>query len=356
MAFLIAESFDNGHTGDLLSISGSASINATGGVYNTGCGFIPGNANWGTSFIRVFCRSQSDFTVNEYLNYSFWFKANKGVTTFYNNQYAERSIFAESYKDISWGCGIGFSGAGKINSFQYYTDSYQWFGDSSVLPSVCDNQWHFIEINCRVTTASSGYIYVYQDGKLASFYSGTTERSTLNTNCDGITFSNLRGADVHYWIDDLTVWDQAGTYFIGYPKGPVRVQTLRPVEDLTSFDTTSTEITKYQAINEENSINTSSYITIANNGNVSFAMSNLVSNTSNAYAYMIYAHIRGISGFYANVKLSSKFNNDYLSNNTTVYTSANDFIYGLVESNFELNAPLSVANLNNLIINIEKTI
>lgn len=353
MALLATESFDNGVNTNLLSTFGSASVNSSGGVYGSGCAYIPQNNSRVVNYIKRKFRYNGDATANVSINFSFWIKAT-GPPTGGTYKY-----FSAGDDPSNWsiGSGIGVDTNGVLVIMSHRNSDYFNPYNTSDQPTICDNNWHFIEYNTLATNSGSAYIYIYQDGKLAARRFGNSlDFSYSFTKYDHLIFSNFQGTSAgQYWIDDLTVWDQLGTTFVGYPKGPIRIQTLRPVADASSNNTTSTGASNYEVLDEENTINTSDYITLSNIGNAQFEMSNLFSNTTNVYGLITYGNFNTGTGGVSNVRIGHKINSTYLYTGAqTYYTKTYSMAFGVVENDFVNTGSLSIQNVNDLIISVDK--
>ncbi|SDR47003.1 LamG domain-containing protein [Paraburkholderia tuberum] len=97
--------------------------------------------------------------------------------------------------------------------------------------AINDGNWHYIEASF-VFSATSGSFQLYVDGVvvanasgLQTWVSGVTLLGTIGFGAYGATNS---GNTYTVQYDDVQVWDNTGSTFNTFPRGPKRITTLNP--------------------------------------------------------------------------------------------------------------------------------
>ncbi len=113
--------------------------------------------------------------------------------------------------------------------------------------NVCDNQWHWIELDTETVIASSSTQICYCD---AVQQWSTTTATTSTLTQDRFEFVGMVG--VTMTVDDVICWNDTagGPTFSSFPLGPREITTLRPTSDGTVQFTTSTGSDHFALIDE----------------------------------------------------------------------------------------------------------
>jgi hypothetical protein len=98
--------------------------------------------------------------------------------------------------------------------------------------NVCDGQWHWIEMQVVLTTATTGSAMVYVDGELDLVVTGvrTIYNSFVLPN-GTVGFGAVNNSSSGYvtsYFDDFIVWDNTGSSFNTFPIGQKRIYTGKP--------------------------------------------------------------------------------------------------------------------------------
>jgi hypothetical protein len=131
--------------------------------------------------------------------------------------------------------GIGFDASGHIN---FYPLGSATPNATHGTRNVCDNAWHWIEMQLVQSTTASGSVQVYVDGTLDLSLTGiVTVSGSINGGIGFGSGSSNASASVANWFDDYVVWDNSGSKFNTFPIGQQRITTLNPnaAGDLAQF-------------------------------------------------------------------------------------------------------------------------
>lgn len=130
------------------------------------------------------------------------------------------------------------------------------------LHSICDNAWHWVEIDMNTTGAAVNKIYI--DGVLEL---SAAAGSAGATAADRIAFTNPTTTTCT--LDDVIIWDNTagnGPVFSSIPLGPRQISTGRPNGDGTVQFTPSSGSSNYLMVNESSPDGDTSYVQSATSG------------------------------------------------------------------------------------------
>lgn len=131
--------------------------------------------------------------------------------------------------------------------------------------SICDGQWHWVELFINLQTTATGSCQMWIDGISQGSATGV---QTINSNFLPVTalrFGN--GSSSATFIDDVHIWDYTGSFFNSSPMGPLRVKTLVPTGDSSPLQfTPDTGTTHYTQVT--GGYNNTHYVQDGGTGNV----------------------------------------------------------------------------------------
>lgn len=127
---------------------------------------------------------------------------------------------------------------------------------------VCDNQWHWVEVDIECALGNGATLICYVDG--------VQQWSTGVSNVQALTIDHLQInglASVTMTLDDFMVWNNTagGPVFSSLPLGPRQITTLRPNADVTQTFSRSTGSSNYSLVDEQ-TLDTSDYVESGTSG------------------------------------------------------------------------------------------
>lgn len=139
------------------------------------------------------------------------------------------------------------SGSGGTNNLFFSTNAagrpvLNQFGSSSTAlitgtSSICDGQWHWVELFVTFQTGATGAAGIWVDGISQGSVSST--QTVANTNyLPVIALQYVNSSSSNTFFDDIHTWDYSGSFFNTSPMGPLRVKTLVPTGDSTPLQFT----------------------------------------------------------------------------------------------------------------------
>ena len=128
--------------------------------------------------------------------------------------------------------------------------------------NVCDNQWHWVEVDIECALGNGATLICYVDG--------VQQWSTTTSNVQGLTIDRLNiggAAGVTITYDDFMVWNNTagGPVFSSLPLGPRQITTLRPNADVTQTFSRSSGSSNYSLVDEQ-TLDTADYVESGTSG------------------------------------------------------------------------------------------
>jgi hypothetical protein len=137
-------------------------------------------------------------------------------------------------------------------------------GGATSTTILADNKWHWVEAAWDINYAQggTGFGRLYLDGVLVA----TTSSSATNANISPPTafrFVMQANSSNQCWLDDISIWDNAGTGMNATPLGLQRIGTMYPSSDAsTQFTKTGSAASNAATVNSSWS-NSANYISAA---------------------------------------------------------------------------------------------
>lgn len=283
MSLLLTESCDIGLF--RWSVNGLVSSTENGGAGKFGSFVIDSSENNFDNYISQQFREPSSPDNIRSVRLSFWIKATGEVNEDSN------FIKIDSVRQ-NVGAILGINKKGQFYS-GYITKNSEWQGkvaeENISQPNVADGYYHYVEVDALWDNSSTSYIRIYVDNALyINIYTNTSYESACWDHPSRITFGNLNGASLE--IDDIVVWDDLGSSYIGY-KGSTKLRTTKAIS-----------VEEYTKKNANKSFN------IENNGSV--------------IGGMLTARVNSEEGKSSSVEIYAKIgNNEQTSKEHTVLSS-----------------------------------
>jgi len=215
---------------------------------------------------------------------------------------------------------------------------------------VLDGNWRYVEVYALIH-ATTGRVTVRVDGVTVLDFTGNTRNGGTSTNIDAIRFRSgmyFASNNCKISLDDLYVCDATGTTNNTF-LGDVRVQSLLPMGAGSSTQLTPTgSANNWQNVNEV-PFNNATYNASSTVGQRdTYALSDLVANTTTIYGTQSVAHMQKSDAGLANAKIALKSGasvyydaTQSLGSSTTAYTQVH-------ETDPATAAAWTVGNANNL--------
>lgn len=251
--FLFADGFDSySATADMTkkwdSINGSfAAFSAAAGIEGGGALVITGASGTACATKQVRAPSSSSNFTDDYV--AFWVKISAAP--------AARVILLEAV------AGGSFNSTLALNIESTGRLSMSSGGQGGVAaPFVCDNQFHFVEMELRKTTVSgTSFSLAIDEVQCTSGSTGATGAA------NGTDSWALFSTGLTVTIDDVVFWDATGSAPNSYPLGVKAIETIRPNGAGANTDfTLHGAATNYQCVNESNADDDGTYVSDATAG------------------------------------------------------------------------------------------
>ena len=192
-----------------------------------------------------------------------------------------------------------------------------YYGDNtpsvahSTSTSVCDTNWHWIEIAVK-NANSGGIVSVYLDGVQEINFSGDTFVSSGSATdpVNGIVFEANSTQDTTYYIDDIICYDDETavttgdlTYTASYPIGDSRIETIVPNGAGTNSGWTASAGVNYTCVDESPHTNDTDYVSSTAAAQTdTYAFGNLAGTISTCHAVHVNTYLKADGPGTADVK------------------------------------------------------
>lgn len=348
-------------TNVLTQITGTVTVNTTGGIWGGGCYELPANAGeYINYFTKRFKPAGLVDTTNPITRLSFWCKIAPGTQaatfTFLEIWDRTQSTWAEVKYNTSNRIEFSLSKTAAADTIYYIANN----------PPINDGNWHNLQFAFRFANAgtpTTGYLEFYVDGQLVVLIPSINNRSAGTFNrIDDFQFSNLRSTTISF--DDIIVWDSydTGDGFADSYINSSKILTLRPVSDTTQADSTpSTGSQRFAVIDEPVPNRRVDYIILNNNQKDYYvfdtAWQNTVYSNTNVDAIAVYMIASNGVSFSGNIRFAATTNALY--QNSATITIANNsltwnvFFYNYARDFGNSNIKWTITTASNLYLGIE---